>query len=184
MTAPTVYHAPAPVPLCTTRPPEWWELDNPGNGLARDLCSRCEFRAACEPGPDERVVGVIRAGRGYPDGLESPRVRAIFTAHHDLIGELAAQGVSGRQIAERVGASRNVTYAYLKANWPGRRAPRSTYRGVTWHTRSSSWNARIHIDGKKVHLGSFADELDAARAYDARARKLGRPLNFPDEAAA
>jgi len=48
---------------------------------------------------------------------------------------------------------------------------------------ATPWRARICIKSKRIPLGCFASEEEAARAFDARARPLGRPLNFPDEAA-
>jgi hypothetical protein len=47
----------------------------------------------------------------------------------------------------------------------------SQYKGVSWHRRDKKWHARIRINGKRKHLGRFADELAAARAYDAAATK-------------
>ena len=43
--------------------------------------------------------------------------------------------------------------------------------------------AAITIDGKTKHIGSYDDETEAARAYDAtvRAQSLDKPLNFPDD---
>jgi hypothetical protein len=51
---------------------------------------------------------------------------------------------------------------------------RSKYRGVTWKKKSSQWVAKIHFAGKTEHLGYFDDEAEAGRAYDKRARQLGR----------
>eukprot|EP01047_Picozoa_sp_COSAG01_P046408 COSAG01_NODE_4355_length_5108_cov_4.680176_1_plen_270_part_00 len=60
----------------------------------------------------------------------------------------------------------------------------SAYRGVTWLKRTGKWRAEIRHQGRGQHLGSFNDEGDAARAYDARARQLhgaSARLNFPGE---
>jgi hypothetical protein len=56
----------------------------------------------------------------------------------------------------------------------------SGYRGVT--RRHARWVATISINGKVVTIGTFDSAIEAARAFDARARQLGRVnLNFPDE---
>jgi AP2 domain len=60
----------------------------------------------------------------------------------------------------------------------------SRYKGVRWHKRDKVWTAQIqiHVSGESKFLGHFEVEEDAARAYDAAARKyFGRfaRLNFP-----
>ena len=42
----------------------------------------------------------------------------------------------------------------------------SQYKGVHWLTRSSMWEATFIANGKKQHLGLYATEEAAARAYD------------------
>jgi hypothetical protein len=51
----------------------------------------------------------------------------------------------------------------------------SQHRGVSWHQTIGKWQARISVDGKERHLGCFADESEAARAFDAAHRQHGRP---------
>ena len=62
----------------------------------------------------------------------------------------------------------------------------SKYRGVGWDKANKTWRVKTCVDGKTKHIGSFADEFAAARAYDAFVitKKLNRPLNFPGDAAA
>jgi hypothetical protein len=48
----------------------------------------------------------------------------------------------------------------------------SQYKGVRWYPPRSNWCARIRCQGKLYHLGYFADEADAARAYDTAAREM------------
>lgn len=58
------------------------------------------------------------------------------------------------------------------------------FRGVDKHTDFNRlkfrWVARIKVYGKTIYLGDYVDPIEAAKAYDAAAKKLGRTtLNFP-----
>ena len=56
----------------------------------------------------------------------------------------------------------------------------SKYRGVYWNRECQAWRARLWHDKKSQHIGNFKSEIEAARAFDKRAREVGRKeLNFP-----
>ncbi len=42
----------------------------------------------------------------------------------------------------------------------------SGYRGVSYNKFNKKWDSYININSKKIHIGHFADKLDAAKAYD------------------
>jgi hypothetical protein len=47
----------------------------------------------------------------------------------------------------------------------------SRFRGVSFSKRKQKWFAAIRANGRKLWLGYFDNELDAAKAYDMAARK-------------
>ena len=47
----------------------------------------------------------------------------------------------------------------------------SQYKGVHFHKRWKHWVARIRVDGKQLFLGSFKDEIEAAKSYNKAAIK-------------
>lgn len=58
----------------------------------------------------------------------------------------------------------------------------SKFKGVHWH--ATKWCVQISCNNKRLHLGSFDNEVIAALAYDAAARELHGEfarLNFPLE---
>jgi len=60
----------------------------------------------------------------------------------------------------------------------------SKYKGVTFHKRRKHFMAAIRYNRKKYFLGYFKNQIDAAKAYDKKARELFGEfayLNFPQE---
>jgi hypothetical protein len=47
----------------------------------------------------------------------------------------------------------------------------SKFKGVYKAKCGKKWGARIKHDGATMHLGTFSEEENAARAYDAAAKK-------------
>jgi hypothetical protein len=45
----------------------------------------------------------------------------------------------------------------------------SKFKGLSWE--QGRWRARILAEGRRIHLGAFASEIEAAKAYDAAALK-------------
>lgn len=79
---------------------------------------------------------------------------------------------------------REATTAQNGANRGKQGIPSSSqFKGVYWHKGKGSWRALIQVDGKRSYLGQFADEAEAAMAYDAAARAAFGAfarLNFPE----
>lgn len=117
--------------------------------------------------------------------------QAIYRCYHDdraRIVDLAAKfGLRKSQIWNIVSASswkhlgleKPVRRAHFNAHWrPGNYG----YRGIGYDDRSNRWMAYIVHSGKRHHIGCYATKEEAARAYDAAARKqFGEEavVNFP-----
>jgi hypothetical protein len=60
----------------------------------------------------------------------------------------------------------------------------SKYKGVSWSKTRMKFRAMICLNAKRIHLGYFVSEIDAAKAYDKKARELFGEfayLNFPED---
>ncbi len=45
----------------------------------------------------------------------------------------------------------------------------SRFKGVSWYKQDQKWSAQVTVDGTKLHLGYFDDEVLAARVYNGAA---------------
>ncbi len=57
-------------------------------------------------------------------------------------------------------------------NFPKRNGTASRFKGVTWHRHMKRWQAKIGSGNRRIHLGSYLTEEEAAAAYNEAAMKF------------
>jgi hypothetical protein len=152
--------------MCSTKTYKSWEM----------MIQRCT-NPAHDSYPDY-------GGRGI---TVDPRWRD-FAAFLEDMGERPEGKTLDRIDPERgyePGQCRWATQAEQVRN-AGPRGGSSQYKGVHWLKRESKWVAAIQVDGTRHHIGTYAEEAEAARAYDAAAvaawGSFGVYLNFGEAA--
>ena len=123
----------------------------------------------------------VRQARG-PKGSKS----ATIYMHHELIDvgdglliDHVNQDSMDNRRANLRGATRaqNIRNRKKFSNSSG-----SKYKGIYWRKKTRKWEVQITFERKKIFLGCFRSEIDAAKAYDSAAIKYHgefASLNFP-----
>lgn len=98
---------------------------------------------------------------------------------------LTVDHINGDGLDNRRGNLRVCTQGQNQCNQQKQKRPTSSrFKGVYWWSHRSIWAAHIKHNRKRICLGYFKSEEDAARAYDAAAGRLFGEfanLNFPPE---
>jgi hypothetical protein len=114
----------------------------------------------------------------------------IISLHREIAnpaGKLLVDHRNGNTLDNRRDNLRLATQAQNAHNSRKRNiACSSKFKGVSFHKSKyggKHWQAYISIAGRRIHLGIYMTELEAAKAYDAAARKYHGEfarLNFPN----
>ena len=90
--------------------------------------------------------------------------------------------IDGDKLNNRPSNLRSATRSQNAQNKRSGKGSSSKYLGVLWIKPRRKWRAQIRIEGASCAIGHFTDEIDAAKAYDAKARELFGEFanpNFP-----
>ena len=111
--------------------------------------------------------------------IEMMHRRILDVEPGELVDHKNHNGIDNRR--ENI---RTCTVAENAKNRLKRTSASSRFKGVCWDAINKKWKASIKLNKKLRHIGLFADEEDAARAYDREAVKTFgafRCLNFQEE---
>lgn len=138
-----------------------------------------------------KKLGIIRLkimGRGYVRfKLNRENInlaRYLYTEEFGTIPtSFQIDHIDGDKLNNRLDNLRLCTPSQNMCNLPPRKNKSSAYKGVYYSKRDSIYGVSITINNKRLHVGNFKTELEAARAYDEKAKELHGEfarLNFPD----
>lgn len=142
---------------------------------------RVTYGRAKKGAPAFTYAGPYGHHAGQICGVPVTRASVVFALHNDrwAVGEV-------RHLDRN---STNDHPANLADAWTDPRALARPFTGRSSQflgvrkEKSGGWVARRRVGGHLEYLGSFSSEADAARAYDAAARRdgstFGQLLNFP-----
>lgn len=103
--------------------------------------------------------------------------RLVINVPNDLcVDHINRDTLDNRKINLRV-----VTSVQNQMNKRGYKNRSSRYKGVTWGKEAKKWEVRVMLKGKQHFVGRFNDELDAAKAYNDRARDLFGEFAYQNE---
>jgi hypothetical protein len=96
--------------------------------------------------------------------------REVALYMHQLIGGWPmTDHINHNGLDNRRANLRPVTPAQNAANRRPQIGSSSRYKGVGWNRRGRNWTAVINLAGRRLYLGHFTNEEDAALAYNAAA---------------
>jgi hypothetical protein len=119
--------------------------------------------------------------------LVSPKKTAMISMHREIMNPTDDRFVDHKNCDSLNNRRRNLRLATRSQNIQNRRKKKNTasqFVGLNFYKPSKRWDSRITHEGKRIKLGRFDSEIEAAKAYDEAAKKYYGEfarLNFPPE---
>lgn len=115
-------------------------------------------------------------GEGYSAGkIFKHRFRAhrvIWAIVYGHWPEQSVDHINGLRSDNRIENLRKATLSENQWNKSASKRNTSGFKGVTWHSVTGKWQARVSKHGDTKYLGLFTNVDDAAAAYSAAASKM------------
>lgn len=105
-------------------------------------------------------------------GKKSP---IAICMHREILGVLPGlfvDHIDGDGLNNQKSNLRICTHRCNTANQRKSKNKSSIFKGVTWHKATKKWASQIKKDYHLFHLGLFNNEVEAAKAYDEKAKEL------------
>ncbi len=98
--------------------------------------------------------------------------RIIYFMHHKInIDQMQIDHIDQDSSNNSILNLRIATHAQQQCNKTAKKNSTSKYKGVGWCKALNKWRASICINKKRMHIGYYSTELEAAMAYNAAAEK-------------
>ena len=118
--------------------------------------------------------------------LVSPKKTTLVSMHREIMNANDERFVDHRNCDSLDNRRSNLRFATRTENVRNRRKQKNTtsqFIGVSFRKSEGKWGSEIRCNGKRIWLGRFKSEIEAAKARDSAAKKYHGEfarLNFAD----
>lgn len=112
--------------------------------------------------------------RIYFKGVRCPAHRVAWMLFYGYWPDAEIDHINGIRDDNRIENLRIATKSQNQQNksaWKTDRKTSSRFIGCNYHSVNKKWNAGIKVNGKRIWLGTFDTEIEAANAYKAAKKK-------------
>jgi hypothetical protein len=101
-----------------------------------------------------------------------------FLYYQSDISNITIDHIDQNTLNNSIENLRRSTHQEQQCNKKGKQNLSSKYKGVSWNKPLQKWRVSICINKKRMHIGYYTNELEAAKAYNQVAEKLHGTFAF------